>query len=313
MHTARGDGIAGIKRHRRNPSGDGVRKMTTASGRSRLKRGSRIIYVATTSGFQSDAIVTTSRYVVPTSRVKVPAGRYVVPTGKDNVIVSTGRSKVIPAGRTILVLVVRVSCVFKKPMVIVLYNLNIGLEDLSMLGPYKWYQAWLKALLKKALPILQRHKNFTMTSPILSPTFSIPSPSQTFTFLSTSEPVFSSAISNNITQSTVTNNMQNFLTLKKDEYETCHGDGVLDNEQNNMLYQRETKARTDNAFRFGGNDESNKMRKSMLKQEFSEFRLKSFLRIPLLLKVIPLIALSTYEDLIRLENWIWRNIRQQMA
>ncbi|GKA79498.1 hypothetical protein Tco_0786094, partial [Tanacetum coccineum] len=44
------------------------------------------------------------RYVVPTGRVKVPAGRYVVPTGKDNVIVSAGRSKVIPAGRTILVL-----------------------------------------------------------------------------------------------------------------------------------------------------------------------------------------------------------------
>ncbi|GKA07769.1 hypothetical protein Tco_0686993, partial [Tanacetum coccineum] len=45
-------------------------------------------------------------YVVPTGRVKVPAGRYVVPTGKDNVIVSAGRSKVIPAGRTIFVLVV---------------------------------------------------------------------------------------------------------------------------------------------------------------------------------------------------------------
>ncbi|GJY05050.1 hypothetical protein Tco_0370990, partial [Tanacetum coccineum] len=45
-------------------------------------------------------------YVVPTGRVKVPAGRYVVHTGKDNVTVSAGRSKVIPAGRTILVLVV---------------------------------------------------------------------------------------------------------------------------------------------------------------------------------------------------------------
>ncbi|GJX87210.1 hypothetical protein Tco_0339224 [Tanacetum coccineum] len=66
---------------------------------------------------QSSGIVTTSRYVVPTGRVKVPAGRYVVPTGKDNVIVSAGRSKVIPAGRTILVLVVRVSSVFKKPTV----------------------------------------------------------------------------------------------------------------------------------------------------------------------------------------------------
>ncbi|GJT80141.1 anticodon-binding aminoacyl-tRNA synthetase, class 1a [Tanacetum coccineum] len=45
-------------------------------------------------------------YVVPTSRVKVPTSRYVVPTGKDNVIVSTGKTKVIQAGRTILVLVV---------------------------------------------------------------------------------------------------------------------------------------------------------------------------------------------------------------
>ncbi|GKD74818.1 hypothetical protein Tco_1333100, partial [Tanacetum coccineum] len=43
-------------------------------------------------------IVATSRYVVPTGRVKVLAGRYVVPTGKDNVIVSAGRTKVIPAG-----------------------------------------------------------------------------------------------------------------------------------------------------------------------------------------------------------------------
>ncbi|GJS20219.1 putative ribonuclease H-like domain-containing protein [Tanacetum coccineum] len=47
--------------------------------------------------------------IVPTGRVKVPAGRYVVPTGKDYVIVSTGRSKVIPAGRTILVLEPRIN------------------------------------------------------------------------------------------------------------------------------------------------------------------------------------------------------------
>ncbi|GKF85861.1 hypothetical protein Tco_0253688 [Tanacetum coccineum] len=57
-------------------------------------------------GNEDVIIVTTSRYVVPTGRVKVPVGRYVVPTGKDNVIVSAGRTKVIPAGRTILVLVV---------------------------------------------------------------------------------------------------------------------------------------------------------------------------------------------------------------
>ncbi|GKF50942.1 hypothetical protein Tco_0147409, partial [Tanacetum coccineum] len=52
--------------------------------------------------FLIQEIVTTSRYVVPTGRVKVSADRYVVPTGKDNVIVSAGRSKVIPAGRTIV-------------------------------------------------------------------------------------------------------------------------------------------------------------------------------------------------------------------
>ncbi|GKF24975.1 hypothetical protein Tco_0080869, partial [Tanacetum coccineum] len=43
---------------------------------------------------------------IPIGRVNVPAGRYVVPTGKNNLIVSTGRKKVIPAGRTILVLIV---------------------------------------------------------------------------------------------------------------------------------------------------------------------------------------------------------------
>ncbi|GJW00105.1 hypothetical protein Tco_1555356 [Tanacetum coccineum] len=91
-----------------------------------LVADSKFMKVAFGVGFKmivvpSSGIVTTSRYVVPTGRVKVPAGRYVVPTGKDNVIVSAGRTKVIPAGSTILVLrvlrkqVVRVSCVFKKP------------------------------------------------------------------------------------------------------------------------------------------------------------------------------------------------------
>ncbi|GKA43047.1 hypothetical protein Tco_0735707 [Tanacetum coccineum] len=57
MHTARGDGVVGIKRRRRDLSSDGVRNLATASGRGRLKRGSRIIYVATASGLQSDASI----------------------------------------------------------------------------------------------------------------------------------------------------------------------------------------------------------------------------------------------------------------
>ncbi|GJS69468.1 hypothetical protein Tco_0702309, partial [Tanacetum coccineum] len=67
-----------------------------------LVADSKFMKVAFGVGFKmiavpSSGIVTTSRYVVPTGRVKVPAGRYVVPTGKDNVIVSAGRTKVIPA------------------------------------------------------------------------------------------------------------------------------------------------------------------------------------------------------------------------
>ncbi|GKA62242.1 hypothetical protein Tco_0761761 [Tanacetum coccineum] len=90
-----------------------------------LVADSKFMKVAFGVGFKmllfNPLIVTTSRYVVPTGRVKVPAGRYVVPTGKDKIIVSAGRTKVIPAGSTILVLrvlrkqVVRVSWVFKKP------------------------------------------------------------------------------------------------------------------------------------------------------------------------------------------------------
>ncbi|GJQ99752.1 hypothetical protein Tco_0522737 [Tanacetum coccineum] len=67
--------------------------------------------------------VTAGRYVVPTGRVKVPAGRYVVPTGKDNVIVSVGRAKVIPAGRTILVLLVLMLDDFDRQDVIDLHRL----------------------------------------------------------------------------------------------------------------------------------------------------------------------------------------------
>ncbi|GJT56033.1 hypothetical protein Tco_0991087 [Tanacetum coccineum] len=52
----RGDGVAGIKRRRRDLFGDGVRNLATASGRGRLKED-LIIYVATASGFQSDAVL----------------------------------------------------------------------------------------------------------------------------------------------------------------------------------------------------------------------------------------------------------------
>ncbi|GKD69110.1 hypothetical protein Tco_1323200, partial [Tanacetum coccineum] len=98
---------------------------------------------------------------------------------------------------------------------------------------------------------------------------------------------------------TVSNNNAKFPYLKKDEYEVwamkmeCW---ITNNDMN--IWKRESKARTtllqsipddhvadfhymDDArdiwsavkARFGGNAESKKMRKSMLKQEFSEFRI----------------------------------------
>ncbi|GJY01962.1 hypothetical protein Tco_0360114 [Tanacetum coccineum] len=56
MHTARGDDITGIKRRHHDLSSDGLRNLATASGCGRLKRGSRIIHVATALGLQSDSI-----------------------------------------------------------------------------------------------------------------------------------------------------------------------------------------------------------------------------------------------------------------
>ncbi|GKE66289.1 hypothetical protein Tco_1520450, partial [Tanacetum coccineum] len=140
-------------------------------------------------------------------KASIPAGS-VVPTGKDNSIVSTGSTKVIPAGRTILF-----------------------------------------------LQLQQYHTT------------------------------------------TVSNNNAKFPYLKKEEYETWAMKMEYWIMNKHIVVQREIKARTillqslledhmadfyhlDDArdiwlavkARFGGNDESNKMRKSMLKQEFSEFR-----------------------------------------
>ncbi|GKC44984.1 hypothetical protein Tco_1062706, partial [Tanacetum coccineum] len=93
------------------------------------------------SWFQ-DVIDTTSRYVVPTGRVKVPAGRYVVPTAKDNVTVSAGRSKVIPASRTILVLVKRVSAEEAQAPIVkerVCYGRTVIQQFLKRQGRFKAY------------------------------------------------------------------------------------------------------------------------------------------------------------------------------
>ncbi|GJU28270.1 putative ribonuclease H-like domain-containing protein [Tanacetum coccineum] len=147
-----------------------------------------------------------------------------------------------------------------------------------------------------------------MPSPSVS-TFTFPSTTEPVFSASTSEPVFESPNhpqTSQTTQSqqlqqyhttTVSNNNAKFPYLKKEEYETwaMKMEYWIMNKQ--IAVQRETKARTillqslpedhmadfhhlDDArdiwlavkARFGGNDESKKMRKSMLKQEFLEFR-----------------------------------------
>ncbi|GJU08672.1 hypothetical protein Tco_1125102 [Tanacetum coccineum] len=147
-----------------------------------------------------------------------------------------------------------------------------------------------------------------MPSPSVS-TFTFPSTTEPVFSASTSEPVFESPNHTQTSQTTqsqqlqqyhtttVSNNNAKFPYLKKEEYETwaMKMEYWIMNKQ--IAVQRETKARTillqslpedhiadfhhlDDArdiwlavkARFGGNDESKKMRKSMLKQEFSEFR-----------------------------------------
>ncbi|GJS18692.1 putative ribonuclease H-like domain-containing protein [Tanacetum coccineum] len=177
---------------------------------------------------------TCNPYVVPTGRVKVPAGRYVVPTGKDNVIVSAGRSKVIPAGRTILVL-----------EVIILISLASLRSDGYGDGAIKM-EYWI---------------------------------------MNSDHNLWNIVLNGNSRKKTGRDPKGNIMILPPVFVEE------------HIAVQRETKARTillqslpedhmadfhhlDDArdiwlavkARFGGNDESNKMRKSMLKREFSEFR-----------------------------------------
>ncbi|GJW68372.1 hypothetical protein Tco_0122796 [Tanacetum coccineum] len=170
--------------------------------------------------------VTTSRYVVSTGRVKVPTGRYVVPTGKDNVIVSAGRSKAIPTGRTILVLRD-------------LSNRSDGYGDGAMKMEY-----WIMNSDHNLWNIVLNGNNRKKTGR---------DPKGNIMIL---PPVF---VEEHIAVQRETKARTILLqSLPEDHMADFHH---LDDARDIWLA---VKAR------FGGNDESNKMRKSMLKQKFSE-------------------------------------------
>ncbi|GJS45024.1 hypothetical protein Tco_0595145 [Tanacetum coccineum] len=126
-----------------------------------------------------------------------------------------------------------------------------------------------------------------MTLPYPTPPFTAPSPSESsYSIPTTSEPVFSVA-----TTEPVFNNAK-FPYLKKDEYETWAMKmeyWIMNNDHSlwNIVLHGNSRKRTSRdprgnimilpplavKARFGGNKESKKMRKSMLKQEFADFKI----------------------------------------
>ncbi|GJS16978.1 ribonuclease H-like domain-containing protein [Tanacetum coccineum] len=198
-------------------------------------------------------IVTTSRYVVLTGRVKVPAGRYVVPTGKDNVIVSAGRSKVIPAA-------------FESP------NSQTSQNTQSQ-QQFQQYHTTTVSNNNAKFPYLKKDEYETWAMKM------------EYWIMNSDHNLWNIVLNGNSRKKTGRDPKGNIMILPPVSVEE------------HIAVQRETKARTillqslpedhmadfhhlDDArdiwlavkARFGGNDESKKMRKSMLKQEFSEFR-----------------------------------------
>ncbi|GJZ96889.1 hypothetical protein Tco_0669223 [Tanacetum coccineum] len=174
------------------------------------------------------------RYVVPTGRVVVPTGRYVVPAGKVIIIVSPGRLILVPTGRV----------------------LSPGSKDLSRVGSNKWYQSLLRVSHKKNSPRSKILIVLDLTMKAIMLVFIVKPPllnnNETFNSIIT-------LISNYICKV--------FLILKKER-------SIPDDHVADFHYMDDAKDIW-NAVkaRFGGNAESKKMRKSMLKQEFLEFRI----------------------------------------
>ncbi|GJZ60603.1 ribonuclease H-like domain-containing protein [Tanacetum coccineum] len=210
-------------------------------------------------------IFQSSRYVVPTGRVVVPTGRYVVPAGKVIIIVSPGRLSLVPTGRV----------------------LSPGSDNESD-----------DASVHSEATIAQQQQNI---QPQIITTVS--NNNAKFPYLKKDEyEVWAMKMEYWITNNdmNIWKVIQNGNSLKRTGRD-CDGRVIIlppTTVDEHIAVQRESKARTtllqsilddhvadfyymDDArdiwnavkARFGGNAESKKMRKSMLKQEFSEFRI----------------------------------------
>ncbi|GJU30424.1 putative ribonuclease H-like domain-containing protein [Tanacetum coccineum] len=210
-------------------------------------------------------IFQSSRYVVPTGRVVVPTGRYVVPAGKVIIIVSPGRLNLVPTGRI----------------------LSPGSDNESD-----------DASVHSEATIPQQQRNI---QPQIITTVS--NNNAKFPYLKKDEyEVWAMKMEYWITNNdmNIWKVIQNGNSLKRTGRDRDGRVIILPptTADEHIAVQRESKARTtllqsipddhvadfhymDDArdiwnavkARFGGNAESKKMRKSMLKQEFSEFRI----------------------------------------
>nr|GEW10095.1 putative reverse transcriptase domain-containing protein [Tanacetum cinerariifolium] len=240
-------------------------------GISFFKTGSDGTGGFTTTGCE---IVPTGRYVIPTGRLIVPTGRYIVPTGR--VIVTTGRY-VVPAGS----------------------------KDLSRVGSNKWYQSQLRVSHKKN--IFRSKILINLTTKHLFTPFQMAGTDNESDDASIHSQATNAQQQPNIQPQIITivsNNNAQFPYLKKDEYEVWamkmeywitnndmniwkviqnrnsmkrtrrdHDGSVIillppTTAEEHIAVQRESKARTTMLQSIPDDH----MRKSMLKQEFSEFK-----------------------------------------
>ncbi|GJX34525.1 xylulose kinase-1 [Tanacetum coccineum] len=237
-----------------------------------------------------------SRYVVPTGRVVVPAGRYIVPAGKVILIVSTGRLGLVPTGRVVVPTGRYIVPAGKVILIVSTGRLSL-VPTGRVLSPGSDNDSDDASVHSEAtIPQQQRNNQPQYITTVSNNNAKFP-------YLKKDEyEVWAMKMEYWITNNdmNIWKVIQNGNSLKRTGRD-CDGRVIIlppTTADEHIAVQRESKARTtllqsipddhvadfhymDDArdiwnavkARFGGNAESKKMRKSMLKQEFSEFRI----------------------------------------
>ncbi|GJY01313.1 hypothetical protein Tco_0359465 [Tanacetum coccineum] len=208
----------------------------------------------------------TTRYVVPTGRVVVPTGRYVVSASKVIIIVSPGRLSLVPTGRVL------------SP------GSDNESDDVS-----DHSEATIAQQQQNIQPqIITTVSNNNVKFPYLK---------------KDKDEVWAIKIEYWITNNDIDiwKVIQNSNSLKRTGRDHDRRVIILPptTADEHIAVQRESKAKT-TLLQFGGNAESKKMRKSMLKQEFSEIQIdeaEDAQRVALTLKTKDGLELLSFDDL----------------